>query len=158
MSMSTETTDRLRVRPAQAEDHATIVDYNLRLARESEGLALDPAVVSAGVRAVLADAAKGAYFVAEVGGRVVGQVMVTVEWSDWRNGPIWWLQSVYVETAHRDRGVFRALYEEVVAAARRIGARALRLYVEEGNQGAQEVYRRLGMRRSGYLVFELGSE
>jgi GNAT superfamily N-acetyltransferase len=158
MSLSTAATENLQVRPAGAADHARIVDYNLRMARESEGLELDPAVVAEGVAAVLADEAKGSYFVAALGGEVVGQVMVTVEWSDWRNGPMWWLQSVYVEAEHRGRGVFRALYEEVVAAARRGGVRALRLYVEEGNQGAQEVYRRLGMRRSGYLVFELGSE
>ena len=144
----------ITVRPARADDAATIADFNLRLAEESEGLALDSATVRAGVEALLADAAKGLYFVAESGGRIVGQLMLTVEWSDWRNGPIYWLQSVYVAPEARGSGVFRALWERALATAREAGARAVRLYVEEHNVAAQEVYRRVGMEASGYLVFE----
>lgn len=143
------------LRRASLADLDTIVEFNLRLARESEGLELDPATVTAGVRAVLEDLAKGTYHLAEADGRVAAQLMITVEWSDWRNGPIWWLQSVYVDPPQRGRGLFRALFAEVEVLARGAGARALRLYVEEKNRGAREAYRRLGMRRSGYQLYEL---
>ena len=142
------------IRPAQAADAATIADFNVLLAQESEGLALDPATVRAGVEALLHDSSKGVYVVAESGGRLVGQLMLTVEWSDWRNGPIYWLQSVYVAPEARGSGVFRALWERALATAREAGARAVRLYVEEHNRAAQEVYRRVGMEATGYLVFE----
>jgi GNAT superfamily N-acetyltransferase len=144
----------LAVRTARPDDAAVIADFNLRLAAESEDLALEPATVRAGVEALLADPAKGLYFVAESDGRPVGQLMLTVEWSDWRNGPIYWLQSVYVLPAARGGGVFRALWERAVATARAAGARAVRLYVDEDNRAAQDVYRRVGMRPSHYLVFE----
>ena len=144
----------LRVRPARGTDAALIADFNLRLAEESEGLALDPPTVRAGVEALLADPAKGLYFLAEDGDRVVGQLMLTIEWSDWRNGPIYWLQSVYVAPEARGGGVFRALWEQALETARAAGAAAVRLYVDEGNRAAQEVYRRVGMHPSHYLVFE----
>jgi ribosomal protein S18 acetylase RimI-like enzyme len=143
------------VRPARGLDLAVLVDYNLRLARESEGRELDPVTVAAGVGAVLEDNAKGQYFVAETGGRVVGQIMITVEWSDWRNGPVWWLQSVYVDREQRGKGLFAALFRKVAVAARDAGAPLLRLYVEKDNVSAQTVYRRLGMTSTGYRVFEL---
>jgi GNAT superfamily N-acetyltransferase len=143
------------VRPARSADAATIAEFNLRLAQESEGLTLDPATVRAGVEALLADPTKGSYLVAEAGGRLVGQLMLTVEWSDWRNGPIYWLQSVYVAAEARGGGVFRALWQRALEMARGAGARAVRLYVDERNGGAQEVYRHVGMRDSGYRVFEL---
>jgi ribosomal protein S18 acetylase RimI-like enzyme len=107
------------------------------------------------VAAVLADPHKGLYFVAEDDVQVVGQVCLTYEFSDWRNGWMWWIQSVYVRPEYRRQGVFRALYEHVyqsaVADPEVIG---LRLYVERDNHGAQEVYKRLGMERTGYLVLE----
>lgn len=143
------------VRSARAEDAATIADFNVRLALESEGLALDPPTARAGVDALLADASKGVYLIAEINGKLVGQLMLTVEWSDWRNGPIYWLQSVYVAADARGRGVFRALWERALATARGAGARAVRLYVDEHNGAAQDVYRRIGMQDSGYRVFEL---
>jgi len=145
----------VEVRIARPEDAATIADFNLRLALESEGLALDPPTVRAGVEALLVDPSKGVYLVAEIDGRLVGQLMLTVEWSDWRNGPIYWLQSVYVAADARGGGVFRALWERALATARDAGARAVRLYVDEHNQAAQEVYLRIGMQDSGYRVFEL---
>jgi ribosomal protein S18 acetylase RimI-like enzyme len=111
-------------------------------------------VLAAGVRAVLDDPARGVYFVAERAGEVVGQTMITTEWSDWRNGWLWWIQSVYVCADARRQGVFRALYEHVQEMARNdptvIG---LRLYVEENNRAAQETYRRMGMEPMGFLVF-----
>jgi ribosomal protein S18 acetylase RimI-like enzyme len=143
------------LRRADAADAPTIVEFNLRLAEESEGKLLDPAVLAAGVAAGLADPDKALYFVAEEGGVIVGQVMVTREWSDWRNGWIWWIQSVYVRPEARRRGIFRALYNHVQGLAEAdpqvIG---LRLYVEKENHAAQQTYLSLGMERTGYLVLE----
>jgi ribosomal protein S18 acetylase RimI-like enzyme len=145
----------IEVRRATPADAAVIVEYNRRLARETEGKELDLAVLSAGVAAALADPARALYFVAEDGGEVVGQLMVTTEWSDWRNGWMWWIQSVYVRADARRSGVFRGLYEHLVAAARRDPAViGLRLYVERENHAAQETYSRLGMSRTEYLLFE----
>jgi len=144
----------LIVRSAAPTDAETIVDFNARMARETEGLSLDPAVLSAGVRAALADPAKAIYFVAESGGRVVGQLMITHEWSDWRNGDIWWVQSVYVHPDHRRRGVFRALCAHARQQAEVAGAVGIRLYVEQDNSVAQRCYARLGMGLSHYRVME----
>lgn len=145
----------IRVRPAVAADEATLVDWNCRLARETEGKELDRALVVPGVRAVLADAHKGRYFVAEVDGELAGQLMHTREWSDWRNGQIWWLQSVYVAAEHRQGGVFRALFQHLAAAAEADPeVVALRLYCEAHNAAALATYRRLGMQDAGYLVLE----
>ncbi|MGH7128867.1 MAG: GNAT family N-acetyltransferase, partial [Planctomycetaceae bacterium] len=99
------------IRPAGLDDWPTITEFNLRLADESEGKTLDRPTLAEGVRAVLADVAKGRYFLACRDGRIVGQVMITYEWSDWRNGTIWWLQSVYVSPEHRRQGVLRRLME-----------------------------------------------
>ena len=143
------------VRPATSGDADVLAEYNIRMARETEGLALTPATVRAGVSAALADPAKGIYFVAEIGDLLVGQLLVTTEWSDWRNGEMWWIQSVYVAPDYRGQGVFRSLYDHTVEQARAQGVPALRLYVEEGNADAQGVYARLGMKPAGYVVYEL---
>ena len=119
--MSGSDASDLIVRPSAAPtDAETIVDFNAGMAHETEGLSLDLAVLSAGVRAGLADPGKAIYFVAESRGRVVGQLMITHEWSDWRNGDIWWVQSVYV-TAHRRRGIFRASTPTPAGRPRRRG-------------------------------------
>jgi ribosomal protein S18 acetylase RimI-like enzyme len=136
-----------------------IADFNVRLAAESEVLRLDPAVARSGVEALLADPAKGIYFVAEVDGKVAGQIMITYEWSDWRNGNIWWIQSVYVAPAFRRAGVFSALYHHLEAMARADpGVCTLRLYVHGGNEKAQRSYEKLGMSRTQYQIFELDLE
>ena len=146
------------VRPARPDDADALVEFNFRMARETEGLSLDPAVLSRGVRAALADPSKALYFVAELPdapGEVVGQLMLTREWSDWRNGDVWWVQSVYVREDRRRRGVFRALYDHARQQARAApNVVGLRLYVERHNAAAQQVYQRLGMRDAGYLVME----
>jgi ribosomal protein S18 acetylase RimI-like enzyme len=142
------------VRDATPADAEAIVDFNARMARETEGLALDPSVLSAGVRAALEDPAKAIYFVADVGGRVVGQLMITHEWSDWRNGDIWWVQSVYLHPDHRRRGIFRALYAHARERAQAAGAVGIRLYVEQNNAAAQHCYQQLGMGLSHYRVME----
>lgn len=142
------------IRPARLDDAATIVDFNHRLALESEGKNLDHDTLAKGVEAILRDPRLGRYFVAVAGERLVGQTMVTEEWSDWRNGTIWWLQSVYVDAAWRGRGVFRRLLNKVIAQARESGVIGLRLYVERHNERAQETYRRSGFVDGGYLVME----
>ena len=144
----------LLVRPARFEDWPTLVDFNQRLAWETEQKRLDPAKIVPGVQAVLHDAGKGRYFVAERNGAIVGQMMHTLEWSDWRNGPIWWLQSVYVAPEERQRGVFRELLEFVVEQARSTGVVGIRLYVEDQNQRAQQTYARSGFAPGGYHVLE----
>src|SRR5688572_9099906 len=121
----------VRVRAARPEDVAVIADFNQRLAEESEGRTLTPDTLRRGVAAVLGAPERGRYFVAEVDGRIAGQLLVTTEWSDWRNGWFWWIQSVYVEAQARRRGVYRRLHEEVERAARTSGdVCGLRLYVE----------------------------
>ncbi len=145
----------IRVRDAVPADAGAVIDFNLRLAQESEGKTLDPALVAPGVRAVLADPANGRYFLAEENGLIVGQMATTQEWSDWRNGWFWWFQSVYVRPEARRRGVFRALAEHVQQAAGNDPAViGLRLYVDDANHAAQETYLRLGLKRTGYLVLE----
>ena len=144
----------LLVRSARPDDAPVVERFNAALAKESEDVVLDPAVLGPGVRAALGDPERCLYFVAEEGGRVVGQTMVTYEWSDWRNGWLWWIQSVYVEPGARERGVFRALHARVVEEARRAGAVGIRLYVFDGNRRAQEVYLRLGMKDGRYRVLE----
>src|SRR5205807_10234051 len=140
-----EATVTATVRSATSADTAIIVEYNRRLALETENKVLDPPVLAAGVARVLGDSSRGLYFVADAGGEVVGQLMVTFEWSDWRNGWVWWLQSVYVRSDHRGRGVFRRLCEHAVAKARAAGdVVSVRLYVEKDNQPAIATYKRLG--------------
>jgi len=145
----------LTLRDAAPGDLDFIVAGNRRMAEETEGVALDPALVVPGTRAVLQDASLGRYFVAEVAGRPVGQLMITYEWSDWRNGVFWWIQSVYVEPDHRGRGVFSALYRHVAGrAAASPDACGIRLYVDRGNRRAQGVYARLGLHSTNYDVME----
>ena len=142
------------IRDARPDDTVVLVAFNAAMAKETENLILAPAVLGPGIDAVLADPAKGRYFVAEEDGRIVGQLMITYEWSDWRNGNIWWLQSVYVEPAFRRRGIFKALYRHAEKLARSEGAVAIRLYVYHTNAAAQDTYRRLGMHDARYIVME----
>lgn len=144
----------LQIRPARPADAPTLTAFNAAMAIETENLALDPDTLSAGVRALLTDPSKGQYFVAELDSHIIGQLMITHEWSDWRNGDIWWIQSVYVHPDHRRHGVFRALYRHVEQAARAAGAVMLRLYVHEHNRTGQGTYHGLGMNMSHYRVME----
>ena len=145
----------LLVRDARPDDLATIVSFNVEMARETESKELDEKILSRGVKIALAEPDRLRYFVAEVNGNVIGQAALTREWSDWRNGWIWWFQSVYVAETYRRNGVFRALYSHVRTLA--FSARdviGLRLYVEHENRRAHDVYQSLGMSPGGYLVFE----
>jgi GNAT superfamily N-acetyltransferase len=149
----------INIRQANVHDAPVIAEFNLRLAMETEGLPLDPACVKAGVHALLEDPAKGIYFVAEVGGVVAGQLMITYEWSDWRNGNLWWIQSVYVKQEFRRTGVFRQLFKHLERLARQQkDVRSLRLYMHSDNSTARRSYEKLGMRRTHYEVFELEFE
>jgi len=143
------------VRVATPADAPVVADFNRLLAEESEGKSLDMAVLGPGVRQALADPRRALYFVADDAGTVLGQIMVTFEWSDWRNGWLWWIQSVYVRPEARRRGVFRSLFHHVEGLARNdpevVG---LRLYVDNGNRAAQDTYQQLGMRPAGYFVLE----
>ncbi|MDB5297828.1 MAG: family acetyltransferase [Phycisphaerales bacterium] len=144
----------LRIRLGTSADADTLAEFNSLMALETEGHALEPTIIGPGVAAALADPHKAIYFVADIGGRVVGQLMVTHEWSDWRNGDIWWVQSVFVHPDHRRKGVFRALYNRSRIEAKKAGAVGVRLYVEENNGTAQATYRQLGMGMTHYRVME----
>ena len=147
--------DALRIRQAELGDAEVIARFNRQLAEETEGRAPAAEVLLRGVRRGLERPEVCRYWVAEREGAIVGQAMVTYEWSDWRDGMLWWFQSVYVAEAARRHGGFRALYAHIAALARADpDARGLRLYVEADNERARAVYRRLGMRDAGYLVLE----
>lgn len=143
------------VRQGLVEDATVIADFQVRMAEETEHLKLDYEVVSKGVNAVFADPSKGAYWVAEKDGKVIGCLLTVPEWSDWRNGTVLWIHSVYVVVEARRLGVFRTMYErlkkEVEASD---GLRGLRLYVEKENERAQDVYRAMGMSDTRYHLFE----
>ena len=144
------------IRRAVSSDTETIAGYNAAMARETEHLELDRERLEQGVRAVLDDSSKGYYLLAEVEGRVVGQMMITFEWSDWRNGTFWWIQSVYVHPDYRGRGVYKQLYEQTLKQANKSpDVCGLRLYVERANNNAQQSYQRLGMEKTPYEIYEV---
>jgi ribosomal protein S18 acetylase RimI-like enzyme len=145
----------LILRPGAWSDAEAIAGFNRAMALETEGRALQAERSLAGVQRLLRDPALGFYLVAERGGEVVGSLMVTFEWSDWRDGHFWWIQSVYVLPQARRQGVFRALYRHVQAMVERdASVCGLRLYVEACNARAQSTYAALGMARTHYLVYE----
>lgn len=145
----------LLVREADARDAGVLADFNIAMALETEGKRLIPDVVGRGVQRLIAEPALGFYLVAEAGGVVVASALVTTEWSDWRNGRFWWIQSVYVRPQHRRQGAFRALYAAIqTRAAREPDVCGCRLYVERENGRAQATYRALGMAETHYRVME----
>lgn len=150
---------RWLITPATSGDGSTLAKFNRLLAHETESIDLDEAVVASGVRRGLQLAPEVRYLVARAipGGPAVGQLMLTREWSDWRDGWIWWIQSVYVDQSCRRQGMMRALFDEVLRMAKNPecdgGAVLVRLYVEEHNTQAQEFYRQVGMAPEGYQVW-----
>lgn len=143
------------IRLAKAHDADAMVEFNQAMALETEGKQLDPQTLQKGVSAVFSDEKKGFYVVAEENAQIVGGLMVTFEWSDWRNGWFWWIQSVYIRPEARGRHIYRLLYEFVKARAAEQGnVCGFRLYVETENSHAQKVYEKLGMHRSHYLMYE----
>lgn len=145
----------VRVRDAEPGDRETIVGFNASMGRETEGLELPLERLRRGTQALLEDPRRGRYWIAELDGVPVGQIMVTYEWSDWRAADFWWIQSVYTKPEHRGRGVYRALHGHVVALAQRSGAAGVRLYVERHNTGARAVYEKLGMKSGPYEMMEI---
>ena len=146
--------DVLTFRRARTADAGVIAAFNQAMALETEHKLLDAAVVRAGVQAVLDDDRRGFYLVAERADEIVGGLMVTYEWSDWRNADFWWIQSVYVRPDSRRQGVYATLYREIERQARAAGACGLRLYVENDNHAAMATYQRLGMDDAHYRVME----
>lgn len=142
------------LRDATLADLEALVGFNAAMAWETEHKRLDLAVLRPGVAAVFDDPRRGFYRVAERAGTVVGGLLVTYEWSDWRCGDWWWIQSVYVRPEARGHGIFGALYRDLAARARTAGAVGLRLYVERDNQRAQRTYAALGMHETAYRLFE----
>lgn len=143
------------IRLATSSDVPALVAFNQAMALETEGKTLDAETLTKGVTAVFADAGKGFYVVAEDNGEILGGLMVTTEWSDWRNGWFWWIQSVYIRPEGRGQGIYRNLYEFVKQkAADDCGVCGFRLYVEKENEKAQAVYEKLGMQKTYYLMYE----
>lgn len=146
---------KILIREATIDDVRTIVEFNRQLAVETESKELDPAVLTLGVERALAQPELCRYFLAELAGQVVGQTMITYEWSDWRNGIFWWIQSVYVPARYRGGGVFRALHDYISTLAKAQPAVCgLRLYVDQHNHAAMATYKRLGLAPSGHHVYE----
>lgn len=142
-------------RDATITDAPSIVEFQEAMARETESIDLDAEVVTRGVRAVFDQPSRGRYFVAEAEGEVIASLLITYEWSDWRNGNVWWIQSVYVRPEFRRRGVYAQMYDQVKAMVEGdASVRGIRLYVDRRNTPAQDVYRRCGMNGEHYLVFE----
>lgn len=143
------------VRTAGPADAAAIAEYNTAMALETEQLGLRPERIDAGVRHLIAHPELGFYLVAEREAKVIGCLLVTTEWSDWRNGLFWWIQSVYVQAAHRRQGVYASLYAKVKQlAAESPQVCGFRLYVEQDNRRAQGTYRKLGMSETHYRLYE----
>jgi GNAT superfamily N-acetyltransferase len=157
-SRSDSSNPEMRIRQATIKDVDAVVKFNTALARETEGKQLEPVRLRNGVMAVLDNPEHGFYLLAEepASGNVIGQLLITYEWSDWRNGVFWWLQSVYVHQAWRRCGVFRRLYFHVLEEAKiQKTVAGVRLYVEKENHLAQQAYQELGLLPAGYHVYEL---
>ncbi|HUS99621.1 MAG TPA: GNAT family N-acetyltransferase [Candidatus Thermoplasmatota archaeon] len=147
----------MKIRMATKRDAEMITTQNIALAKESEDIILNPEIVLAGVKALLSDKNKGFYLVAEENNTIVGQVMITVEWSDWRNKPIWWIQSVYVQKESRKKKVFTQLLDYVRQKSRKQGVAFLRLYAHKDNRSALDVYEKIGWKQEPYVVYHLSS-
>jgi len=146
---------QLSIRKALQSDCDSIVRFQEEMAWHTEKLTLDHDTVLKGVNAVLSNEALGTYYIAETEGQVVGALLTTYEWSDWRNGTVLWIQSVYVDTPHRKKGIYRTLYNHIKSIVSKDDTlKGIRLYVDETNQTAREVYARLGMNGEHYRVFE----
>lgn len=143
------------IRKATIADIETISEFNAHLAKETEGIELNRERLKKGITAIISDPAKGVYFLYEKNNLVVGQIMITSEWSDWRNAYFWWIQSVYVQKSYRRQGVFQDLFNQVKEiVAQDSSICGLRLYVEQENKIAQLTYKNLGMDQTYYLMYE----
>ena len=141
------------IRKANINDAESIADHNILLAKESEGLNISKEKALNGVKGILNDLGKGFYIVAEHDNKIIGELMITFEWSDWRGKNMWWIQSVYVKKAWRKKGIFRILVEEIKKLAKENNVDIIRLYVHNHNKNAMKVYEKLGM-IGNYTVYE----
>lgn len=144
----------ITIRKAVRENAPSIIEFQEIMALETEGYRLSHDIISAGVYAVFDEPSKGRYFIAESDGKTVSSLLITYEWSDWRNSFVWWIQSVYVITELRRRGIFRMMYSHIRNLAESEGAAGLRLYVESENINAQKTYEALGMDSTHYRMYE----
>jgi len=143
------------IRQATETDAPSIVEFQMAMAWETENLRLDETTVVKGVAAVFADQAKGIYYVAETDGKVVGSLLTTFEWSDWRNGTVLWIQSVYVRPEYRKRSFFSKLYKHIQKMVVDVNSlRGIRLYADKTNTSAHGVYEHLGMTAEHYQMYE----
>ena len=143
------------VRLATKMDTATIAEFQLAMARETENLVLDKSLLVHGIENLFGDASKGSYYVAEENEEVIGCLMTTYEWSDWRNGNVVWIQSVYIAKEHRGKGVYKKMYQHIQQLVTlSTDFKGIRLYVDKTNVNAQKVYQQLGMNGEHYQVFE----
>jgi GNAT superfamily N-acetyltransferase len=146
----------ISARLAAPSDVSIIAEFNAAMAKETEGIELNRERLRKGVEALFADPSKGLYCIAESNGKIAGQLMITYEWSDWRNADFWWIQSVYVRPEYRKHGVFHALYRFIETTARTRGdVCGVRLYVDQSNERAQQTYKALGMKCSHYQMMEV---
>lgn len=144
-----------KIRIAKSKDIPIIADYNIAMAMETEGKILNKEIITAGVSSIINDNSKGIYWVVEIEEELVGQLMITYEWSDWRNGTMWWIQSVYVSEDFRRQGIYTLLYDNLVNLAKKDeDCCGVRLYVEKQNTRAIETYAKLGMHNAGYEIME----
>jgi len=147
---------RILTREATNTDVIIIADFNASMAKETENIELDRERLRKGTEALLANSSKGLYYLAEADGKIVGQLLITYEWSDWRNATFWWIQSVYVHPEYRRQGIFRSLYRSIETIARKRGdVCGLRLYVDTSNKRAQQTYEALGMKHSHYQMMDV---
>lgn len=144
----------MNIRKAKLSDAEAIAKHNVLLAKESEGISLSYDLVFNAVKSLISNKEKGFYIVGEENKKIIGQMMITFEWSDWKNTTIWWMQSVYVQKQWRTKGVFSKLFEYIQQQALQSQIQILRLYVHENNAVAQKVYQQIGMEKQPYLIFE----
>jgi GNAT superfamily N-acetyltransferase len=145
----------MKIRNAKISDAEAITKQNIFLAKESENILLNPKTVFTGVKSLLSDKKKGFYLVAEENDTIIGQLMITFEWSDWRNKPIWWIQSVYVQKEWRKKGVFTQLLDYIQKKAQKQGVAFFRLYMYKKNESALKVYEKIGWKQEPYFVYRL---
>jgi GNAT superfamily N-acetyltransferase len=144
----------INIRKAKPEEAAVIIDFQQKMAWETEQITLVNEIVTAGVKAVFDEPSKGQYWIAEHEGQVIASLLITYEWSDWRNVNVWWFQSVYVLPGYRRQGVFRMMYNHIRNLAEKQDVAGLRLYVETKNTSAQKTYEALGMSSEHYAFYE----
>ncbi len=145
----------MKVRKATTRDILSIVDFQLKMATETEGIELDSETVVKGVSSVVEDASKGQYYVTEINNKVVASLLTTFEWSDWRNGTILWIQSVYVLNEYRRKGIYRNMYSHIKdLVLNDQNLNGIRLYADKSNLAAQKTYQELGMNHDHYITFE----